>query len=341
MVLLYLAPHTMARVRLRETRRGRVDNTRSSRRKSGPGVSAVLSRPSEPALPERPRPPNHEVREIVTSTIDERRLISIDAERSAQALAAGAIVAHAFANFYVITTRADQETVRRVNLMKGRPAGQVGSITGPPSAIPAVWDFRQLPAGLTKRSVLQLIDTLFGMGPFGFRGPAAAWVPAHLTFPDGAVNTAQVIAPGYACPSNDFLGRSIRASGDDLLYITSANRSRHLTGAEDSPAHWRAAGLRAEFGDEPGFLVVEHDDEDLARARYPRHAPMSTTVIGFHRVEHVPGDPRPHLILERHGSMHIDDVRSVLDSLGFGLVVGRKARTRLLQRDYSVRLADR
>jgi hypothetical protein len=121
--------------------------------------------------------------------------------------------------------------------MKGRPAGQVGSITGPPSAIPDVWDFRQLPSGLTRRSILQLIDTLFAMGPFGFRGPAAPWIPAHLTFPDGAVNTAQVIAPGYSCPSNDFLSRSLLATGDDLLYI----------------------------------------------------------------------DQRPQLILERHGSMHIDD----------------------------------
>jgi len=309
-----------------------------------PVVSAPLSRPSEPALPTGTRanhPRKMKTGNIVTATIGVRQLIGPDAERSAQALAAGAIVAQAFANFYVITTRADEKTVRRVNLMKGRPAGQVGSITGPPSAIPDVWDFRQLPAGLTRRSVLQLIDTLFAMGPFGFRGPAAAWVPNHLTFPDGAVNTAQVIAPGYSCPSNDFLGRSLLATGDDLLYITSANRSRHLTGAEDSPAHWRAAGLHAEFGDEPGFLVVEHDDEDVARARYPRYAPMSTTVIGFHRIEHTSGDSRPQLILERHGSMHIDDVRSVLDSLGFGLVVGPKAKTRLLQRDYSVRLADR
>ncbi|MET0865516.1 MAG: hypothetical protein ABWZ98_14385 [Nakamurella sp.] len=277
----------------------------------------------------------------MTAVIDARRLIDRDAEQAAQALAAGAIIAHGFANFYVITTRADQATVRRVNLMKGRPAGQVGSITGPPSAIPDIWDFRQLPTGLTKRSVLQVIDAFFALGPFGFRGPAASWVPNHLTFPDGPVNTAQVIAPGYSCPSNDFLGRSLRATADELLYITSANRSRHLTGADDSPAHWRAAGLHAEFGHEPDFMVVEHDNETVARARYPRHLPMSTTVIGFHRVERVAGDPRPQLVLERHGSMHVDDVRSVLAGLGFGLVVGPKAATRLLQRDYSERLADR
>ena len=48
---------------------------------------------------------------------------------AARQLSAGAVVANAFANFYVITTRSDAETVRRVNVMKGRPPGQVGSIT--------------------------------------------------------------------------------------------------------------------------------------------------------------------------------------------------------------------
>jgi hypothetical protein len=277
----------------------------------------------------------------LTATINARRVITADAEFGATALANGSIVAHAFGNFYVITTRADESTVRQVNLMKGRPPGQVGSITGPPSAIPEVYDFNQLPDGLNRRSVLQLMDVFFGMGPFGFRGPAAAHVADHLTFPDGEISTAQVIAPGYACPSNEFLSRSLATTGDDLLYITSANRSRHLTGADDSPAHWRAAGLRAEFGDKHGFLVIEHPDEDAARARYPRYSPMSTTIIGFHRVVRVPGDRRPYLILERHGSLHVDDVRAVLDSLGYGLVLGPKAETRLLQRDYSQRMADR
>ena len=152
-----------------------------------------------------------------TTPATTRRLITRDAGFAAQSLADGAIVAHGFGNFYVITTRADAATVRRVNLMKGRPPGQVGSITGPPSAIPDVWDFDQLPDGLTRRQVLRLIDTFFELGPFGFRGPAASHVPAHLTFPDGEISTAQVIAPGYACPSNDFLRRSLRTTGDEML----------------------------------------------------------------------------------------------------------------------------
>ena len=55
----------------------------------------------------------------------------------------------------------------------------------------------------------------------------------------------------------------------------------------------------------------------------------------------VPGDRRPHLILERHGSLPVETVAAVLAGLGFGLVLGPKAQTRLLLRDYSQRLSDR
>jgi hypothetical protein len=241
----------------------------------------------------------------------------------------------------VITARGDAETVRRANLMKGRPPGQVGSITGSPAALWEAWDLGQLPDGLTPRSLRTLVDTFFALGPFGFRGPAAATVPPHLTLPEGEITTAQVIAPGYACPSNQFLGQARRACGEELLYITSANRSRHLTGADDSPAHWRSDGLVAEFGHEDGLLLLAHPDESAARARYPGYLPMSTTILGFHTVIRRPGDPRPHLILERHGSMAIADVRAVLAGLGFGLVIGPKAESRLQLRDYSLRLSDR
>ena len=272
-------------------------------------------------------------------------VLTIDdpADRAAAAhrLATGGIVAHAFANLYAITTRGDAETVRRVNAMKGRPAGQVGSITGSPAALWEAWDLDRLPDGLDRRAVRTLVDTFFALGPFGFRGPAAAGVPPHLTLPEGDLTTAQVIAPGYACPSNAFLSRARSACGDVLLYITSANRSRHLTGADDSPAHWRADGLVAEFGAEDGFCLVAHPDEAAARARYPRHLPMSTTILGLHALIRRPGDPRPHLVLERHGSMSVADVRAVLAGLGFGLVIGPRAENRLQLRDYSRRLADR
>lgn len=271
---------------------------------------------------------------VVTVEAGPTRSIATDAAYYARALADGAAVAHPFGNVYGITSRADAETVQRVNVMKGRPPEQIGSITGPPSVVFDVWDFSSLPSGLSPRAVLQLVDAFLEMGPFGFRGPAASQVPRHLTCPDGDMSTAQVISPGFACPSNDFLDRCLEATGEKLLYVTSANRSRHLTGADDSPAHWLASGLRSDFGGEANLLVVEHADELVARRRYPRHLPMSTTVLAVHRLMHVPGERRPSLVLERHGSLHEDDVRAVLDSFGFGLVRGPKAHNRLQQRDY-------
>jgi hypothetical protein len=261
---------------------------------------------------------------------------------AAEALATqGTVVAHGFANLYAITARGDAETVRRVNVMKGRPPGQVGSITAPPASLPEVWELDRLPEPLSRRTALALVDAFYSRGPFGFRAPAASRVPAHLCEADDDVLTAQVIAPGYRCPSNVFLAAAQRACGGDLLYITSANRSRHLTGAEDSPAHWKADGLRAEFGGEPRFVVVAHADEAAARAAYPQYLPMSTTILGLHRVVRVPGDPRPHLVLERHGSLGVNAVRDVVAEFGFGLTLGPRARTRLMLRDYTESMSDR
>jgi hypothetical protein len=260
-----------------------------------------------------------------------------DVDAAARDLADGVVVGQGFANFYVLTARADRETVTRVNVMKGRPPDQVGSITVPPSGVPALFDWDRLPPGLSRRRVLGVVDTLFGLGPFGFRGPAARHLPDHLTFVEGGVRTAQVIAPGYACPSNDFLSRGLDATGSDVLYITSANRSRHLTGADDTPAHWRADGLLAEFGHEPDFALLQHDDEAAARAAYPGYLPMSTTILGFHAGVRYPSDgrrSRPLLVLERHGSLHVDAVRGVLDRLGFDLAIAPRATTRLLLREY-------
>jgi hypothetical protein len=131
------------------------------------------------------------------------------------------------------------------------------------------------------------------------------------------VRTTQVIAPGYACVSNRFLSRALDLVREDLLYVTSANRSRHLTGAPDEPAHWRADGLRTEFGSDPDFVVLAHPDEDAARRRYPLHAPMSTTILAFHKVANTGREVR--LVVERHGSLPIEQLRPVVERLGFGL----------------------
>ena len=97
-----------------------------------------------------------------------------DVAGAAIALAGGGVIAQGFANFYVITTRPDSETVRRVNRMQGRPPTQVGSITSTPARIPLAYDWSKLPAGLTRRRIRDLMQSLFQLGPFGFRGPAAS-----------------------------------------------------------------------------------------------------------------------------------------------------------------------
>jgi hypothetical protein len=259
----------------------------------------------------------------------------IATELTARAIARGAVVGHAFGNFYVITTRPDAAVVRGVNLMKGRPADQVGSLTTTRALIPALFDWTRLPPGLARATVQDLIDRFFEMGPFGFRGPAGGHLPDHLAAYDGAIRTTQVIAPGYACPSNSLLAQALNLLRVDYLYITSANRSRHQTGAEDEPAHYTAAGLLGEFGHEPNFVVLHHGDEGRARAAYPQYAPMSTTIIGFHKLGHPAADGRPSLILERHGSLPVEIVRSIVAEYGFGLELGPKATHRLALREYA------
>src|SRR5690349_6884953 len=86
-----------------------------------------------------------------------------DLQIAARAIANGAVVGHAFGNFYVITTRPDAKVVKGVNLMKGRPADQVGSVTTTREYIPNLFDWDQLPDGLNVEIVQKLIDRLFGL----------------------------------------------------------------------------------------------------------------------------------------------------------------------------------
>jgi len=112
------------------------------------------------------------------------------------------------------------------------------------------------------------------------------------------VVTTQVIAPGYKCPSNDFLTRALAAADTDVLHIASANPADHS----------------------PDITVLEHPDDAAARSRYPGYRATSATILGFHRPVRVAGDRRPQLLLERHGSLDVDTVRQILDDLGLGLV---------------------
>lgn len=253
---------------------------------------------------------------------------------AARDVAKGLAVAQAFANFYVIVSNTDAETVRRMNLLKGRPADQPGSVTTTPLRSPMLYDFDRLPQGLTVHTVLGLMDDFFQLGPFGFRGPAAAHIPDQCTAMDGDVRTVQLIAPGYACPSNKFLVQAMDETGGDLLYITSANISRHRTGAKDEPAHWRAAGLERDFGAEAEFALLRQSDEDAVQASYPLHEPTSTTLLSIHELGPPDDDGRPQLIVERHGSLHVDEVREVAATHGYGVMLGPNAPRRLATRVY-------
>ncbi|MFC4020056.1 hypothetical protein ACFOW4_19215 [Micromonospora sp. GCM10011542] len=257
-----------------------------------------------------------------------------DVAAAARALAGGAIVAAAFANFYVIVTRPDAATVRRVNLAKGRPVDQVGSITTAADRIPAMFDWSRISPRLPQARVRALMDTLYDTGPFGFRGPAVDRLAAHLTQLDGGLRTTQVIAPGIACPSNAFFERALAESGSDHLYITSANRSRHLTGAVEEPAHWKAHPLAADFAHVDDLVVLAHSEEAVARAAYPGYLTTSVTLLSFHAPEGELEEP-PVLTVDRHGSLHVDEVRRAAAPLGLQVRLGATAGQRLRVRAYA------
>ncbi|MFE0647801.1 L-threonylcarbamoyladenylate synthase [Streptomyces sp. NPDC059534] len=271
------------------------------------------------------------------STIATRGLVLGEAEdvrRAAEALDEGAAVAHGFGTSYALTARPDREVVERVNRMKGCPADRVTGVTTVPERVGSLFDWTRLPSELPRRQIEDLVDELLHLGPFGLRGPAAAHIPPHLTAVRQGVETVRVIAPGHSCPSNAFLAEALVRTGTGFLAVTSANRSRHLTGTDDEPAHWRADGVIADFGHEPDVQVLAHDDEAAARRRHPHHTTTATTVLSFH---HTPGHGRsgmPALTLERHGSLSADHTRSVAANHGFTLTLAPQAERRLTARAY-------
>ncbi|MEV5969871.1 hypothetical protein [Streptomyces sp. NPDC051921] len=250
-----------------------------------------------------------------------------DVRRAADELGEGGAVVHGFANFYALTAGTDREVVARVNRMKGRPPGQVGAVTTVPAGIPTLFDWTRLPAELPRRQLWSLLDELYELGPFGFRGPAAERVPGHLTAVRGGTRTVQVIAPGRHCPSNEFLRAALDRTRADCLFITSANRSRELP-------HWRGEGVAADFRHESRVRILAHADDDAARLRYPYHAPVSTSVVSFHRAAGCGRAGLPALTLERQGSLSAEHIRSVAANHGFALTLAPQAGARTGARIY-------
>jgi hypothetical protein len=206
-----------------------------------------------------------------------------DRRLAALATARGAVLLYGFANFSALAVR-----------LEGRRLSQTGSVTSDLSRMHLAFDWARLPRGLTPEVVTAVMDDFHSLGPIGFRGPAASWVPDHLTVHDGGVRAVQHISPGVRCRSNALIADILDRTGEDALAhfeITSVSRG-------------------------PGVVTIRHADEMAVRASYRQHLPCPTTIVSFHRRY-----ARPALVLERRGSLGIGDVRTIVARYGLDLVV--------------------
>jgi len=245
---------------------------------------------------------------------------------AAEAAAAGAALFYAFGNFCALAARPDLESLRAMNALKGRPLDQVGSVTTTPERSARVFDWERLHGGLSRRAIAAVMGELHTLGPIGFRGPAAGWVPDHLTVTDAGVRTVQLISPGDECPSNALVGDVLDLIGEEILYITSANASSHVSKHAEA-AHFEMREIQREFGERPGVVLIGHSNERAIRRQYPSHLPCSTSIVAFHRPALEGG--RPALVLERLGSLGVDVIAEVAARHGLGLVIGEGARERV------------
>lgn len=251
--------------------------------------------------------------------------IPSDRRIAAHATAGGAALFYGFANFCALAALPDKASVQRVNRLKGRPLWQAGSVTSDPGRMQLAFDWRRLPRDLDAETLLLLMTELQALGPIGFRGQAAPRVPDHLTVIDDGIRTAQHISPGVRCRSNALIGEVLDVTGEDLLFITSANASGHRS-RQSEAAHCEMDEIHREFGHRRDVVMIGHDDEAAIRRFYPHHLPCSTSILAFHR--NVREGDRPALVLERQGSLGTDRIRAVVARHGFGLVIAPSAHTR-------------
>jgi hypothetical protein len=243
--------------------------------------------------------------------------LSSRADRRTAAIATmnGAALFYGFGNFCALAALPDRASMRRVNALKGRPLGQAGSVTADPARATAVFEWD----GLDRDRLEAVMADFLLLGPIGLRGRAAPIVPDHLTVDERGVRTAQLIMPGDGCLANDLVGEILDRSGEPLLFITSANTSSTITGDAEA-AHCEMQAIRDEFGHHPSAVLIGHADERANRRLYPHHLPCSTSIVSFHT---------GRLVLERHGSLHVDDAREIAARHGYELAIGPAARTRL------------
>jgi len=240
-----------------------------------------------------------------------------DRRLAAEATAAGAALFYAFGNFCALAARPDLESLRAMNALKGRPQDQVGSVTTTPEKASRVfeWDDVHVPWS----ALVAVMADLNTLGPIGFRGPAAGHVPDHLTVTDQGVRTVQLITPGDICPSNALVADVLDLIGEDILYITSANTSSHVSKQLEA-AHFEMREIQREFGERPGVVLIGHRNERANRRQYPHHVPCSTSIVAFHTGE---------LVLERLGSLDADTIIRAAARHGLEVTVGAAARERV------------
>lgn len=233
---------------------------------------------------------------------------------AAEAVAEGAALFYAFGNFCALATRPDLASLRAINALKGRPRDQVGSVTTTPERANHVFDWDRV--RLPWSALVATMADLHTLGPIGFRGPAAAHIPDHLTVVEGGVRTAQLISPGDACPSNALVGEILDLIGEEVLYITSANTSSHVS-KQIEAAHYEMREIRKEFGHRDDVALIGHRNERANRRRYPHHLPCSTSIVAFHQ---------GHLVLERLGSLDAAMIERVANRHGLDLTIAATER---------------
>ena len=254
--------------------------------------------------------------------------------RVVDAVSGGAPMGYWFGNFCVIGSRPARSAFLRINRAKGRPDEQPGSVVTTPERLTRMFDWSLLPGGLDRGAVVGALDALVGLGPIGMRGPATDTIPDHLSAWDGGVRTVQVVLPGQGCPSNILVDELLDRIGGDVIFGTSANVSKLVTGRV-TPSHNEMRAFIAEFGRWPDMVFVGPADEAATRARYPLHLPGSTSLLSFHRMASTGG--RAAMVLERHGSLAPDVIRGVLANHGLSLVPADAACHRLPMRELNAR----
>ena len=115
------------------------------------------------------------------------------------------------ANCSALSFHPDIEAMKSVNAAKGRPLDQVASVATTGTHISGLFDWDSLPEGFTRGQVMRMINRFYDKGPFGFRGPAAQYIPSHLTTAVAGVLGQFKLSPlGITAPRISFLRQHLK-----------------------------------------------------------------------------------------------------------------------------------